>query len=118
MKDTKQPDENLGVGMYTSLMGNFDLPPPSVHINAISSSRAPIRREFFRTHYFSDPWTLPSPTSTLAEGQVGGLAFPMPATKITYRSIVDSVESIPSSLSSEELDGDVALAWMLSSSSA
>ena len=45
--NVKPPIENLGVGMYSSLMGTFDIPPPSVHINAISSSRAPIRREFF-----------------------------------------------------------------------
>ena len=65
LDNTKAPVENLGVGMYSSLMGTFDIPPPTVHINAISSSKAPLRREFFRTHYFSDPWTLPSPTATL-----------------------------------------------------
>ena len=54
MDNVKPPIENLGVGMYSSLMGTFDIPPPSLHINAISSSRAPIQREFFRTHYFSD----------------------------------------------------------------
>ena len=75
---------------------------------------APLRREFFRTHYFSDPWTLPSPTATLAEGQVGGMAFPMFAAEIAYQSIVDSAEFIPAS--PEELDGDVAPAWTLSSS--
>ena len=99
MKDTKQPVENLGVGMYTSLMGTFDYSPLSVHINVISSSRVPIRQEFFRIHYFLDPWNLPSPTSTLAEGQVGGMAFPMSAAGIAYRSIVDSAESILVSLS-------------------
>ena len=86
VNDAKQPIENLGVVMYTSLIGTFDLPPPFIHINAISSSRAPTRRDFFRTHYFSDPWTLPSPTSTLEEGQVGGMAFPMCATEIAYQS--------------------------------
>ena len=69
LDNAKSPVENLGVGMYSSLMGTFDIPPPTIHINAISSSRAPIRREFFRTHYFLDPWTLPSPTSTLAKGE-------------------------------------------------
>ena len=104
--------------MYSYLMATFDIPPPTIHINSISSSKAPIRREFFRTHYFSDPWTLPFPTTTLAEGQVGGMAFPMSAAEIAYQSIVDSAESIPASLSPEELDGDVAPAWTLSSSSA
>ena len=84
LDNTKPSVENLGVGMYSSLMGTFDIPPPMVHINSISSSRAPLRREFFRTHYFSDPWTLPSPTATLAEGQVGGMEFPMSAAEIAY----------------------------------
>ena len=118
LDNTKAPVENLGVGMYSSLMGTFNLPPPTVHINAISSSKAPLQREFFRTHYFLDPWTLPSPSATLAEGQVGGMAFPMSAAEIAYQSIVDSAESIPAPLSPEELDGDVAPAWTLSSSSA
>ena len=118
LDNAKPPVENLGVGMHSSLMGTFDISPPTVHINAISSSRTPIRREFFRTHYFSDPWTLLSPTSTLAEGQVGGMAFPMSAVEIAYQSIIDSAESIRAPLSLEELDGDVAPAWTLSSSSA
>ena len=49
---------------------------------------------------------------------MGGMAFPMSATEIAYQSIVDSAESIPAPLSLEELDGDVAPAWTLSSSSA
>ena len=79
VENPKQPIENLGVGMNSSLMGIFDLPTPSARINAISSSRGPSRREFFRTHYFSDPWTLPSSTTTLDRGQVGGMACPMSA---------------------------------------
>ena len=49
---------------------------------------------------------------------MGGMAFPMSAAEIAYHSIVDFAESIPAPLSPEELDGDVALAWTLSSSSA
>ena len=52
LDNTKAPVENLGVGMYSSLMGTFDIPPPTVHINAISSSKAPLRREFFRIIIF------------------------------------------------------------------
>ena len=55
LDNTKASVENLGVGMYSSLMGTFDIPPPMVHINAISSSKASLRRDFFRTHYFLDP---------------------------------------------------------------
>ena len=32
LDNTKAPVENLGVGMYSSLMGTFDIPPPMVHI--------------------------------------------------------------------------------------
>ena len=49
---------------------------------------------------------------------MGGMAFHMSATKTSYQSIIYSVDSIPVSLSPEELDGDVAPAWTLSSSSA
>ena len=42
LDNAKPPVENLGVGMYSSLMGTFDIPPRIVHINAISSSRAPL----------------------------------------------------------------------------
>ena len=35
-----------------------------------------------------------------------------------YQSIVDSTESIPTSLSPDDLDGDVAPAWTISSYSA
>ena len=63
-----QPIANLGVGTYYSLMGIFDLPAPTTRIHAISSSRGPSRKEFFQTHYFSDPWPLPSSTTTLHGG--------------------------------------------------
>ena len=46
------------------------------------------------------------------------MAFPMSAAEISYSSIVGSAESTPVSLSSEELDGDVAPTQTLSSSSA
>ena len=41
----------------------------------------------------------------------------MSAAEISYQSIFDCAESIPAPLSPEELDGDVAPAWTLSSSS-
>ena len=80
----RQPIENLGVGMYSSLMGTFEFPSPITKINAISSSKESSREEFFQTHYFSDRWTLPSPTTTLVEGQVNGMAFPISAAKLRY----------------------------------
>lgn len=113
----RQPIKNLGVGMYSSLMGIFDLPTPIARINVISSSKESSQEEFFQTRYFSDPWTLPSPTTTLDEGQDGRIAFPMSAAKLRYQSIINSVENHPTPFSKEELDGDVAPSWMLYSTS-
>ncbi len=112
------PTENLGVGMYSSLMGTFEFPSPIAKINAISSSREFSRDGFFRTHYFSDPWTLPSPMTTLVEGQENGMAFPMSAAELRYQSIANSVEDHSTPFSEEELDGHVAPAWSLDSASA
>lgn len=109
------PTENLGVGMYSSLMGTFDLPSPITIINVISSSKESPRKQFFQTHYFSDPWTFPSPTTTLAEGKVNGMAFRMFAADLRYQSIVNSTNDHSTPFSKEELDGDVALAWTLDS---
>jgi len=49
---------------------------------------------------------------------VGGMEFSISTAEIAYQSIVDSAETIPAPLSPEELDGDVAPAWTLTSSSA
>ena len=103
--------------MYTSLMGTFDIPPHSIHINVISSSKAPTRRDFFQTHYFSDPWTLTSPAIILEEGQVGGIKFPISVAEIAYQYIIEFADSDPVCPSPEHLDGDVALYWTLNSSS-
>jgi hypothetical protein len=58
--------ENISVGMYSSLMGNFDLSASIQHVCAMSSRPALAERSIpFYTSYFSDPWTLRSPTSSI-----------------------------------------------------
>jgi hypothetical protein len=68
--DNSQPTtENIGVRMYSSLMGTFDFTTPIHHIYAMSSRPISTGRSIpFHTSYFSDPWTLPSSTSS-CEGQ-------------------------------------------------
>ena len=114
----RQHIENLGVRMNSSLTGIFDLLAPTARINVISSSRGPSQKEFFRTRYFLDPWPLPSSTTTLDGGQVGGMEFPMFTIELTYQSIVNSADNHPTPFSLEELDGDVAPTWTLDSTSA
>ena len=117
MDNPRLPTENLGVGMYSSLMGTFEFPSPIAKINAISSSKEFSRDGFFRTRYFSDPWTLPSPTTTLVEGQGNEMAFPISAAELRYQSIVNSTDNHSTPFFEEELAGDVAPAWTLDSTS-
>ena len=81
--------------MYYSLMGTFYLPTPIARINAISSSKESSWEEFLRTRYFSDPWTLSFPTTTLDEGQVGGMAFPMSTAELRYQFAVNFADDHP-----------------------
>eukprot|EP00253_Pinus_taeda_P006317 PITA_06317 len=46
------------------------------------------------------------------------MAFPISAAELRYQSIVNSVDDHSTPFSEEELDGDVALAWSLDSTSA
>jgi hypothetical protein len=53
--------ENIGVRMYSSLMGTFDFMAPIQHIYAMSNRYSSLKRSVpFGTLYFNDPWTLPS----------------------------------------------------------
>jgi hypothetical protein len=61
--------EDIGVRMYSSLMGTFDFVAPIHYIFAMSSKCASSMRSVpFHTSYFNDPWTLPS-LSLSCEGQ-------------------------------------------------
>jgi len=55
--------------------------------------------------------------TTLDEGQVGGMAFPMSAAELRYQSIVNSTDNHSTPFSDEDLDGVVVLAWTLDSTS-
>ena len=82
---------NLGVGMYPSLMGSFNLPPPSQSnpVFAISqiASGNESREIAFRTQYLNDSWTLPDlNVSTLGKGFTG-MASPLSMAEIAYLDI-------------------------------
>jgi hypothetical protein len=52
--------KDIGVRLYSSLMGAFDFVAPIHHIYAMSSgSVSSMRFVPFYTSYFNDPWTLP-----------------------------------------------------------
>ena len=58
-----------------------------------------------------------SPTTTVVEGQVNGMAFPISAAELRYQAIVDSADNHSTPFSEEELDGNGAPAWSFDSNS-
>jgi hypothetical protein len=115
--DNSQPTtENIGVRMYSSLMGAFDFSTLNHHVYAMSSRSASIVRSIhFRTSYFSDPWTLPSPTLS-CEGQWhAGMAMPLSATEIAYQVVLDSsVDPDPVTSPTDEEDPVLRTVWATS----
>ena len=71
----------------------------------------------FRTSYFNDPWTLPSPTMSY-EGQFHiGMEIPLLAAKVGYQSIIDAtVDPDPSSSWKDEVDPILDPIWATQSS--
>lgn len=94
--------------MYSSLMGTFDLLSPIAQIYFISSSKAYSIRYFFQNHKFLDPWPLPYSTTTVEEGYVDGMTYPMSAAEISYQFIINTTDFDQILLSPEDLDGDGA----------
>jgi hypothetical protein len=121
MVDNSQPTtENIGVGMYSSLMGTFNFSSLIHHIYAMSNMAASIERSIpFCTSYFSDPWTLPSLTLSI-EGQLhAGMAMPLSTIEIAYQAILDSSadpDPVPSQTVEEDLVPRPVWATLLSCS--
>jgi hypothetical protein len=104
--NSQSTTENIGIRMYSSLMGTFDFTTPIHHVYTMSSRLASAGRSIpFHTSYFSDPWTLPSPTSS-SEGQLNAsMAMPLSATNIAYQVVLDSsANPDPVTLQTDEED--------------
>jgi hypothetical protein len=72
-------------------MGTFNFSTPIYHVYTMSSKPTSTERSIpFRTSYFSDTWTLPSPTSSIEGHLHAGMAMPLSATEIAYQVILDS----------------------------
>jgi hypothetical protein len=83
--------KNIGVKMYSSLMGIFKFMALVHHIYAMSSKIALSKRSIpLCTSYFNNPWTLPS-SKMYFEGQSHTIiSMPLSATKIEYQVVLDS----------------------------
>jgi hypothetical protein len=103
---------NIGVGLFPYLMGTFDYPPPQGDIKFISNHH---KDEIFHilsfcTTYFQDPWTLPSPSTTMDETGQAGMATPLSATEIAY-SLVQQASATPDPILTPELDPLLEPIW-------
>jgi hypothetical protein len=69
----------------------------------------------FQTSYFSDPWTLPSPTSS-DEGQLhAGMDMPLSTSEIAYQSIINSsIDPNPGTSQIDEEDLVLRSIWATS----
>ena len=108
---------NLCVGMYPSLMGSFNLPPPSQMSLVFAISQIANENESrvvpFRTHYSNDSWTLPNPKfSTQGEGFMG-MESPLSVVNITYLELTTGEGQDLSER--EEIDQFNSPAWLLNS---
>jgi hypothetical protein len=89
--NSQSATENIGVEMHSSLMGTFNFLTLIHHVYTMSNRPTSTRRSIpFCTSYFSDPCTLPSPTSS-CEGQLhDGMSMPLTVAKIAYQVVLDS----------------------------
>jgi hypothetical protein len=110
--------EDIGVRMYSSLMGTFDFVAPIHHIYTISSgSSSSMRFVPFRTSYFNDPWNLPSPTMS-CEGQSHiGMEMPLSVAEVAYQDMLNTIVDLDP-ISSQKDDEDLILepVWATQSS--
>jgi hypothetical protein len=110
--------EDIGVKLYSSLMGTFDFMAPIHHIYAMfSMSSSSMRYVFFHTLYFKYPWTFPTPTMSFEVQSHIGMAMPLSVAAIGYQVVLDSTAD-PDHVSSQEGEEDHVLkpVWATSSS--
>jgi hypothetical protein len=118
INNSQPTTENIGVGMYSSLMGIFNFMALIHHIYAMSNRPVSSKRSVpFCTSYFNDPWTLSSSTTSY-EGQLHSrMAMPLSTAGIVYQVVLDFfVDPDPVTSQTDEEDPVLELVWSTSSS--
>ena len=84
----------MGVSLYSSLMGSFNIVAPvllvkSFPIYAITNVARDqdFLERSFKTTYLSDPWTLPKSVTLVNEEGTTRIASPLSAVGVAYRTI-------------------------------
>jgi hypothetical protein len=116
MVDNPHPGTvNLGVVLFPSFMGNFYYPSPSNDVRFISvvpdQSRAAIFQvSYFKTSYFHDPWTLPSPSNSMEGIKNLGMDMPLSTVEVAY-NIFQQASSNPDLVPPQKLDPFLEPIW-------
>jgi hypothetical protein len=103
---------NIGVGLCPYLMVTFDYPPPQGDVKFISNHhKAEIFHvSSFRTIYFQDLWTLPSPSAMMDETGQAGMATLLSTTEVAY-SLVQQTSVTLDLIPTQELDPLLKPIW-------
>jgi hypothetical protein len=113
MIDNPQPRIiNIGVGLCPPLMGTFDYPPPSDDVKfVLDQPKVDIFQvSSFRTTYFNDLWTLPSPSFTMEGTWHHSMAIPLSGAEVVYL-IVQQASVDPDPTPAQELDPILHPTW-------
>jgi hypothetical protein len=116
--NSQSTTKNIGVRMYSSLMGTFNFMALIHHVYAMSSRPVSLESSIpFRTSYFNDPWNLPSLTASCEGQSHDGMTMPLSAVEIAYQDVFDSsTDPDPITSQMDEEDPVLKLVWATSSS--
>ena len=115
---------NIGVGLYSSLMGSFNITTPILSVKSfpiyaltqVARDQGILERSF-KTNYLSDPWTLPKLDTLVDEEGMKGMDFLLSATKVAYQTEKEKiVDECSSNLAEEERNIYPTLVLSMSSS--
>ena len=102
--------ENMGVGLYSSLMGSLNISAPILLVNSfpiygltqVARDQGFLERSF-KTTYLLDPWTLPKSDTLVNEDGTIGMPSPLSIVEVAYRTVQEkTTNECSSSLVEEE----------------
>ena len=102
--------ENMGVGLYSSLMGSFNAAAPVLSVKSfpiyaithVARDQVFLERSF-KTSYLSGLWTLPKSNTSVTEERTTEIASPLSTAEVAYMTVQEqSVDECSSRLAEEE----------------
>jgi hypothetical protein len=111
--DNRQPGiVNIEVGLFPSLMGTFNYPPPQGNVKFIfDHNKVEIFQvSSFRMTYFTNPWILPSPSTTVKEIGHSRMSMPLSIAEVAY-SLVQQASANPDPTHAQEFDPLLQPIW-------